>query len=395
MLPISLGEYNVPLIISWICVFMCLLTLHFNYRPSKQVRNLLIIITIILVVEVINQTFFLGYGFDENLKVIIPYLYCYLSVPICYYIERKGIIKLLDRISFLSFAIVLIKSIGWILYSKFGITILSNLILKYSSEWARNGSLRVEVDCLFGLSFCYFLFKAFSSRKKINYLIVCIYIAYAWIIAQSRTIFLALIICTVAMFYFNGKKGQTKILIRFVIALLLLAFLMSDSFINLISSFSTSNLVYGGSSIARFDCILHYWKLMVARKSVFGLGLLDTSCPHAISLMDNTHFSIGNWYSFYYLADIGILGGFFRFGVLSFLLYGYLIYIAVKAVLNALKKVDSMTPFFVGIFMCFVVDCFILNSFEMTRAFGLVFYICIFNHSINNYNFNNISKKGN
>lgn len=380
MLPISLGEYNVPIIVSWICVLLCIQTLSLGYNPSKQVRIFLFIVSTLLAVEVVNQTLLLGYGMDENLKVIVPYLYCFLTIPACYYIERKGFSKLLDRISCLSLGIVLMKIIGWIFYSIIGISIFPNLILKYSSEWMRNGNLRMETDCFFGLSFCYFLYRGINEGKKINYLFAVIYVLYTLFVSQSRGMLLNLILCLIIMLCFNKKRGMNKILIRIFIGLAILFALTSEAFNELLISFSTSNVVYGGSSIARLNCIVHYWNLMIERRAILGLGLLDTSCTHAISLMDNTYFSTGYWYSHYYLSDIGILGGFFRFGILSFLLYGYLLAIAIRAVKKTVREKKSYTYFIIGTFAYFVFNCFVFNIFEMTRAFAAPFYICIFDY---------------
>lgn len=379
LIPFSLGEYNVPILLSWGCFGLSVLSLNYGYTFDKYTKRFYLIILFLLFVEIVNQTFFLGYTIDENLKTIVPYMYSFLVVPINYYIEKKSLDKLLSIITKLSLFMLFIKFVGWLLYTQMGVTVFEKLILKYSS-WSRNGTLRIEADCLFGITFCYILYKRIQKKRVILDLIIIFEAIYAILVAQSRSIVISMLACTITMLFFYKGNNIKRFVIRCVIFLGLGLSVISEAFLNFINTFSKTNVVYGGSTITRLDCILHYWYLFINRSSWLGFGLLDTSCAHAISLMDNTYYSIGIWYKYYYLADIGILGGFVRFGILAFILYGFIFYYVISTSIRSIKKNSSCVAFITGLSVFFLIECCLANSFESTRAFSVPFYFAIINH---------------
>lgn len=82
----------------------------------------------------------------------------------------------------------------------------------------------------------------------------------------------------------------------------------------------------------------------------------------------------------FWLEDLGILGGFFTFGVMALALYGKLFYASIKKVIDPCS--DRMTNydsciFVKSIVLYMIVSCVLLNIFDAQRIWGVPFYLSI------------------
>lgn len=82
----------------------------------------------------------------------------------------------------------------------------------------------------------------------------------------------------------------------------------------------------------------------------------------------------------FWLEDLGILGGFFTFGVMALALYGKLFYTSIKKVINSCR--DRMANYETCIFvnsivLYMIISCVLLNIFDAQRIWGVPFYLGI------------------
>ena len=310
--------------------------------------------------------------------VLSPYLYIYYTYPLIYvYSSEKKEFAFISKIVKVIILMIAIKTICWVAYSRLGVTLLSDLTFQYEN-WNRNGTLRIDGGCLLGFAFAYIWSSSYIKdtvkRRIISVLILC----FVFFVTQYR--FQAISLCvTIFSCYWLSSDGKSDRKTRkFIGVLAILLFIILGGASYILDSFSAEG-VYGGSTIVRIQTISHYWDLLIENKAIFGLGMLNQGNAICYSMMRRTT----QWGldSLYYLADIGILGGFFQFGSLAIPLYGLLFGHGWKT----LKLCQSLNMHYesliVGALMSYMFfSNFALNFFDIQRAFGLPFLLSIISY---------------
>lgn len=313
------------------------------------------------------------YEIGDLYKIILPYLFVYLAYPIAYvFYWQDSMNKLMMRVSFLVVGILVLKMISWYFYNFQGTVVFERLLFEYD-KWFRNGLQRVNAGYLVGIVTVFFFVRGNAGIKKIYYYGIVAYIIFflMYVSAYRFQVIVTCFACAVVYYFYHGKN--LKVFFRRVLLFfLLIALFTSEPVQDLIASFAVSQAGIGYSTLVRVMNIQHYCKLMIDRLTIFGLGFIAKDNSASFALMSY------NGGEIFWLEDVGILGGFFRFGLFSLFLYGYPFWQSLT-LCKALKKNNrlDLRPIAFGITAYMIISCLALNMFDGQRAFDVPFYMAI------------------
>lgn len=359
-------------------IISTLLVIKLTYK-DKQFRKINCILnryfipyTLIIFLMAIYSYYTYRFALWDLLLIFIPYLYAYLAYAIAYvFYKQKSMEKMMDKISILVVIILVFKAYAWYQYNFKGEIVFERLLFEYD-DWFRNGMQRVNAGYLVGIASVFLLCKQTKGISWIVYRLAVGFIVLflMYVTAFRYQLIVTLFTCFVVYYFYKG--GQKKQLIkRMALIGVVVYFLTSEQVQNLISSFAISGSDIGYSTLVRLMNVEHYGKLMWNKFAIFGIGFISKASPTALSLM-----SYGNG-KIFWLEDIGILGGFFRFGVMAVFIYGYLFKHAISDCLKLLKCNTQIRTIMFGITAYMITSCVMLNIFDGQRAFDVPFYIAI------------------
>lgn len=368
-------------IIGGIAVTLAIMTLiipkkspEFKNQIRFANRFFIIYIPIVLLTSVVSVIWY-GYKFMSTLAIVMPYFFPLFAYPLIYIFYRdKTHKKFLKKIVILVVVIMCIKAITWYLYNYRGIILFEKLLFKHSEKWVRNGVLRMDISYLFGVSLCFLLCEFFVEHKRKAIIPAVGMILFTVFITQYRFLEIVIII-TVLLVYLTSTDSNRRELIRILLlATAGIMFIALGGLDAIFASFSFDNVDYGSSNKARLLTIDYFWNLMEGIQYVIGLGFLYSYSPRAAALLTRGK-SLSYW-----MEDIGILGGFFTFGMLSFLIYGSLFFRSIKLCVTFVRNKYADRAFLTSVVGYMIVCCLLLNILDRQRLFDTAFYIAIISY---------------
>lgn len=368
-------------IIGGIAVTLAIMTLiipkkspEFKNQIRFANRFFIIYIPIVLLTSVVSVIWY-GYKFMSTLAIVMPYFFPLFTYPLIYIFYRdKTHKKFLKKIVILVVVIMCIKAITWYLYNYRGIILFEKLLFKHSEKWVRNGVLRMDISYLFGVSLCFLLCEFFVEHKRKAIIPAVGMILFTVFITQYRFLEIVIII-TVLFVYLTSTDSSRRELIRILLlATAGIMFIALGGLDAIFASFSFDNVDYGSSNKARLLTIDYFWNLMEGIQYVIGLGFLYSYSPRAAALLTR-----GKNLT-YWMEDIGILGGFFTFGMLSFLIYGSLFFRSIKLCVTFVRNKYADRAFLTSVVGYMIVCCLMLNILDRQRLFDTAFYIAIISY---------------
>ena len=329
--------------------------------------------SVIMVISILATVQMYGYSIKEILFVASSYGFIFYCYPLVYILnKRRSWEKYIERVLTLVIIMLMIKALVWFLYTYTGAVVFPDLLFEYGT-WSRSGVHRVEAGYLFGLALVYYLSNVFHNRKRLRSLLIVIGLfLYMIFVTRFRFQLIVMIAVSFIVYYYSTESNKKKTVRILLLCVALGAFVGLGGLDKVLESFSLTGQ-NAGSTLLRIETIDHYWKLLLERRAFWGLGLLDSSNDYAHSLMMFT-----NRDRLSYINDIGMLGGIFRFGVMSLPLYGCLFYQAIKVC----QKYNKSTSYrersiVIGIVAYMIISCIMLNIFDLERAFNLPFDLAI------------------
>ena len=319
----------------------------------------------------------LAYGYSINglLITATPYLLVFWAYPIVYVLYRdRTSERILHAVFLLVLGILAIKFIGWYMYGFRGVVMFRNLLFQYA-DWTRSELQRVDTGYLFSIAFAYALYGIYKKKNKIPYMIAAVDMALFMVfITQYRYLQITMIIEFLLVYYYASETSKTKFIRLVLLAGLIAVFILSGGLDSVLNSFSVRGSE-AGSTIARIDTVIHYWGLLKEKNGLFGLGLLSGYNATTANMM-------ARWGSErFWLSDIGILGGFFTFGILSIPLYFGLFRLAFNTCKKALKKGNNaMVVIAVGLTAYMIISCLLMNVFDGQRVYDVPFYLALYSY---------------
>lgn len=329
----------------------------------------------IILFAMIYSLFAYRYSIRGLFLAATPYLLVFWAYPIVYVLYRDGTSeKILRTVFLLVLGILAIKFIGWYMYGFRGVTMFRNLLFQYEG-WTRSEFQRIDTGYSFSIAFTYALYGIYKKKNKISYMIATVSMALFMVfITQYRYLQITMIIEFLLVYYYASETSKAKFIRLVLLAGLIVVFILSGGLDSVLNSFSVQGS-YAGSTIARIDTVIHYWGLLKESNGLFGLGLL--SGYNAITANMMARWGNDRWW----LSDIGILGGFFTFGILSIPLYIGLFRLAFNTCKKALKKGNNaMAVIAVGLTAYMIISCLLMNVFDGQRAYDVPFYLALYSY---------------
>lgn len=344
-----------------------------NFSPIRKILNRYFgIYSLILLFSFSFSLISYHYSFGDLFKIVTPYLYAYMAYAIAYvFYRKKGMERVMTRISYLVMLILLFKAIAWFKYNFQGTIVFERLLFEYD-KWFRNGLQRVNAGYLVGIATVFLFCRCIGTVKSLFSKLCVIFIIFflAWVSAYRFQLLVTLVTCFV-MYYFYQGKNKVVFVRRILLIVIGVLILMSEPVQQIINSFAANSSGIGYSTLVRFMNIKHYWQILLDKSAIFGIGFIAKDNSAALTLMEY------NGGQIYWLEDIGILGGFFRFGLLSFFMYGYIYKHAISTCLKMNHNNEKQRAIIFGITSYMIVSCLALNIFDGQRAFDVPFYIAI------------------
>lgn len=374
-----IGYYAARIIVAMLSIVSAVVTVAITPRNSafRKIIQFLnrYIVPYSLVISMMCLYSLIAYQYEmgDLYKIVLPYTFVYLAYPITYVFYRQDSMnKLMMKVSFLVVGILVLKMISWYFYNFQGIVVFERLLFEFD-KWFRNGLQRVNAGYLVGIVAVFLFAKGNSGVKRIYYYGFVAFIIFflIYVSAYRFQVIVTCFACAVVYYFYQGKNKKVfsrRVLLFF----LLIALFMSEPVQDLIASFAVSQSGIGYSTLVRVMNIQHYCKLMIDRVAVFGLGFIAKDNSVSYALMSY------NGGEIFWLEDVGILGGFFRFGLFSLFLYGYPFWQAI-ALCKALRKNNrlDLRPIAFGTTAYMIISCLALNMFDGQRAFDVPFYMAI------------------
>lgn len=319
----------------------------------------------------------LAYGYSINglLITATPYLLVFWAYPIVYVLYRdRTSERILHAVFLLVLGILAIKFIGWYMYGFRGVVMFPNLLFQYA-DWTRSELQRVDTGYLFSIAFAYALYGIYKKKNRIPYMIAAVgMVLFMVFITQYRFLQITMIIEILLVYYYASETSRTKFIRLVLLAGLIVVFILLGGLDSVLNSFSVRGSE-AGSTIARINTVIHYWELLKERNGLFGLGLLsgyNTITANMMARLDGVR---------YWLSDIGVLGGFYTFGILSIPLYFGLFRLAFNTCKKAYqKRNNAMVVIAVGLTAYMSISCLLMNIFDGQRAYDVPFYLALYSY---------------
>lgn len=315
-----------------------------------------------------------GYSLTQLLIISRKYFFVLYAYPIVYIFSMDDdMFKFINGIYWISMVLLAIKTVTWYLYNFKGMTIFSGLLLQYSEGWTRNGLVRLDAGALFGITLCLTLYYCMVKKQLFYWIMLAFIYFYLIFVTQFRFQIIVSIVITVYCYYYASNSSKKKAIRLMIISLAIIIFILSGGLDYLLGLFSL-NGVEKGSTEARLLTIEHYWSLIKRKNAILGVGFLSSYTSKAFDILRRSDTDR------FWLEDLGILGGFFTFGVMALALYGKLFYASIKKVIDPCS--DRMTNydsciFVKSIVLYMIVSCVLLNIFDAQRIWGVPFYLSI------------------
>ncbi len=340
----------------------------------KSLSSYLKIYLVIILIAMVYSMIAYGYSFTQLLIITRKYFYVFYAYPVIYIFSMdKSIFKFLNGIYWISMLLLVIKAATWYLYNFRGISVLSGLLSQYSEGWTRNDLMRMDTGALFGIVLCLTLYYCLVKKQLFYWLVLVLLYLYLIFITQFRFQTIVAIIVTAYSYYCATDSNKKKTIRLMIISSIIIIFVLFGGVDYILNLFSL-NGAQAGSTEARLLTIDHYWNLMKEKNSILGVGFLSTYTNKAFNILRRSATDR------FWLEDLGILGGFFTFGIMSLLLYGKLFYDAIKKVVFSHKSrvIDyEMNIFTKSTITYMVLSCILLNIFDAQRIWGVPFYLAI------------------
>ena len=334
-------------ILIFIIFLIILISCHFTWILNKADNVLDSYYIIILSILAFIITYLLSNGgilkyagrFVNTFVVVVILLTFLEAVYTCYYTD-KDFLYCFNQIV-IYFSVILIYPLMYVLYSKCEnnlrhiLVVCELIMLGYCSyiawifnttknvvnenfiplkEWVRNGSIRIGSIPLMWFALLIevtFLFICKSKIKKsIHLLISAVVVWFIFTINQSRAYEMVVLIMFGAMYFFYTRQPKKKIIKSMLVFLLLLIIVATGVFDRLILSISEGQ---------------EEQNMYVRIRFLLGINSVITKLPLGYLLGCGAGSTVDIHGFTYNFIDIGFLGDFFNFGIISIVIYGLII----------------------------------------------------------------------
>lgn len=369
------------IIFGFVGVGLALMTMTTRKKTEafkKQIRfvnRFMMLYVPIILISAVFSVIWYEYKLSSILALVMPYFYAAYAYPLVYIFSRdKTHEKYMKFTVGLVVGILLIKAFAWYMYNYKGTTLFPNLLLQHSDEWVRNGVLRVDVCYLYGIAVCFLVSSFFVKKKLISAVLAGGLILYVVFITQYRYLVITVLLSVLLVYLTSSATNKSQVIRSLVFTLGVILFIAFGGLDAILASFSVENKDYGSSNEARILTIVYFWDMMKGIQYVIGVGFISGYSAKALALITRSSTLT------YWLEDIGIIGGIFRFGLLSFLIYVPLFYQAIRESVYQIRHKLPDRAFLTSMSGYMIVVCMMLNIFDTQRLYDVAFYLALISY---------------
>ncbi|MDA8226461.1 MAG: hypothetical protein M0T74_01930 [Desulfitobacterium hafniense] len=373
VLPVTLDTWRT--ILATVSIFFVLV--YFMTHKKKQKCNnkylLFYISFLVLTVgfETARAVSSYEYSVYELFYSLREYIWILLVIPLFLMFKHKGDFKsILRNIINITLVSLFIRFVTWVVYSFTGITLFSNVLYEYGISWGRNGTARIDATPLIGVvivSLYYFYIETKNKKYLIKLLFVFFYLL---VVTQTRTLLISSLFCCAIMIFFQKRKPNVRFVFQVLALTIVVGAILLGAFDKLLDYLGLSSGVIGLDY--RYFEFNYYLGLLGEGNWKLGLGILTTINPASNS------FIFGNLDTKMYLDDLGFLGCFVQFGLLSILMYGLLYFYMFKVMRKCFKvHQDNYGLLMMGLLSYIFMISIPLNLFGIQRSFSLPIILAV------------------
>lgn len=247
-------------------------------------------------------------GWLNYITRLLPFTYILLSYPIIFILQDdKNASIFLKGIFIFAIVSLLQKIFVWWEYNYRDREIMHYILYEMGDIWQRNGLLRIPATCVnaFYIATCVGLFYSRNLRNKITGIISAILLTwYANSVMQSRALIITIGISVVLSYLLFRDIGWRKAVTVIIIALIIVVFLQSDYFSNMLVGLGLETY----STSIRLRGFQFYLRQM---NDHWLLGLIPLNTYEGIRA--------ANWR--FYLSDLGMFSLLFEYGIVGFVIF--------------------------------------------------------------------------
>lgn len=301
------------------------------------------------------------------------YIWIFLFFPLIYLFKnnQENMKRILDNTINILLVSLGIRTVAWGVYTFLKVELFPSILREFGDFWYRNeASIRIDGTPLIviGLLISTFFYFKFKSRKYLyNSLFILFYIAF---VNQTRMLLLSILISLFLMFVYSRKTSHLLIFISILIVSALFIFMGGLDYIR-----AYLNIDVGLSDMGlgfRYWELKYYLGLLNDGVWKTGVGILTSSNIYSNSIL------IGPGAVKMYLDDLGFIELFVQFGIVAFLMYGYLFYKIINLILRMSdEKYKFERALFIGILSNLLVTAISLNVFGAQRSFSLTIILAL------------------
>ncbi|SDI72347.1 hypothetical protein SAMN05421493_12425 [Pseudobutyrivibrio sp. 49] len=334
------------------------------YRQYPFVTAYLIMMICIIVIICLYSMVTYDEAVIDVLIVAYPYL-SLLFVPIYLLLfEDEGYEKIRDRFGKLGVAATIILLLCAAVRMFVGVKLLPG----FTTFGSRNGHIRISYRpiCFYSVFWIASLILNSKNKKRmLSIMYFALVTGGVLYFVSTRIITLALGAAIVLMILSHTEKGNIRVIARTALLAMIIYVISQGSISKIIESFSVDSSE-AGSTLARYMAIA-YFKTYTDANPLIGMGFVRPSRPDLRLIWSGP-------YGKAYFDDLGLLGGFFRMGILGLFVHLIpllrMLYLLIKMIKN--KWYDR--TMFIGIVVFLLIGQISLNFLDFQRAFIASFY---------------------
>lgn len=357
-------------------VILSAATCALEYRKVKEKNNRFITIyvliySIIILIGIIVGNNSFHYTLYEAFYGLRQYIWMIAVFPIYILLVRsRNIDRTLENIINIVLFSLALRLITWISGNYLGLDLFPNLFYEYGLVWTRGGgAVRIDATCFIGVVIPLLLYL-YGKYHTIKYLYkLCLAVTYVLLVAQTRMVIIAVCGSIISIIFFKRRKTQTRLLVQMLV-LLGIAAAFGTGLVDLI--LQHMNITVNDSSIGyRHYEYLYYSSLLGDSRWKYGMGIISPINYNAKRML------MGNLNTTMYLDDLGAFECFFQFGILSFLLYGLLIFYLIKTFFKCDHFGNAFSTYLIAQLLYILIASIGLDIFGIQRIFSVPFIVAI------------------
>lgn len=310
-----------------------------------------------------------SYSFIEYFYAIRQYIWVLLFFTLIYLFgnNEKKMKRVIDNTINILLVSLVIRFISWLSFSLLKFQLFPKILMEFGKLWYRNEtSIRIDGTPLISIALflSFYFFLKYGERKYFyKLLFMMIFVVF---VNQTRMLIFPQLLSMFLMYLYYKKPYMHFYL--FCIIAGIVCFLLTGG-LDLIKGYI--NLFNNGSTDLglgfRYWELKYYLSLLRDNHWIYGLGILTSLNANSFSIL------FGPGMVQMYLDDLGFVELFVQFGILSFFLYGYLIYKLVTLIRRTKnKKYICECSLFIGLLTNILVTAASLNIFGSQRIYSLV-----------------------